>query len=373
MGAAAGCLACALLVVNNLRDIPSDTVAGKRTLGGAPRRRARPAQLYVALLALAFVCARRRRALAAVGAPRTRSGASAASAATSFVGSARPADPGAGGHRSPAAGLRRAGHLGLVLSRYVGARLASSCSPRLPSSPPPLARRLTHLHQRLSQRRSRSTKASGRSRWTAWPAPSTIGSSAPGMAAASARRRRRTWRRARRRRRARACCSSPNRSHTGSWARCRPGAGSTPARRPCCGRGRRVRGRRAWRTTAGPPTGPQERLDAVALDRRRQPSRRRPSAGSLGLVLDARRRADQHEPRSTSVGSVEGQPQAQPPAHRVADVRRSPAVGAEQRGCRPDVRAHGGRVAVARGVHRDDLVVVQPARRPRSPTTVRSG
>ena len=32
MGAGAGCLACALLVVNNLRDIPSDTLAGKRTL-----------------------------------------------------------------------------------------------------------------------------------------------------------------------------------------------------------------------------------------------------------------------------------------------------------------------------------------------------
>jgi 1,4-dihydroxy-2-naphthoate octaprenyltransferase len=32
MGCAAGCVACALLAVNNLRDIPTDTVAGKRTL-----------------------------------------------------------------------------------------------------------------------------------------------------------------------------------------------------------------------------------------------------------------------------------------------------------------------------------------------------
>jgi 1,4-dihydroxy-2-naphthoate octaprenyltransferase len=56
MGAAAGCLACALLVVNNLRDIPSDTVAGKRTLAvrlGDVRTR----QLYVGLLAAAFVLA----------------------------------------------------------------------------------------------------------------------------------------------------------------------------------------------------------------------------------------------------------------------------------------------------------------------------
>ena len=50
MGCAAGCLSCALLVVNNLRDIPSDTTAGKRTLAvrlGDARTRA----LYVALLA----------------------------------------------------------------------------------------------------------------------------------------------------------------------------------------------------------------------------------------------------------------------------------------------------------------------------------
>jgi len=55
MGAAAGCLACALLVINNLRDRPSDAAAGKRTLavriGDAPTR-----TLYIALLVTAFVC-----------------------------------------------------------------------------------------------------------------------------------------------------------------------------------------------------------------------------------------------------------------------------------------------------------------------------
>ena len=52
-GCAAGCLACALLVVNNLRDIPTDRIAGKRTLAvriGDRRTRA----LYVVLLAAAF-------------------------------------------------------------------------------------------------------------------------------------------------------------------------------------------------------------------------------------------------------------------------------------------------------------------------------
>jgi 1,4-dihydroxy-2-naphthoate polyprenyltransferase len=55
-GAVTGCLACALLVINNLRDIPTDRAAGKRTLavriGNARTRR-----LYIALVAVAFVAA----------------------------------------------------------------------------------------------------------------------------------------------------------------------------------------------------------------------------------------------------------------------------------------------------------------------------
>ena len=55
-GCAMGCLSCALLVVNNLRDIPTDAVTGKRTLavrlGDAPTR-----WLYVGLVAAAFVLA----------------------------------------------------------------------------------------------------------------------------------------------------------------------------------------------------------------------------------------------------------------------------------------------------------------------------
>jgi 1,4-dihydroxy-2-naphthoate octaprenyltransferase len=52
--AAVGCLATALLVVNNLRDIPSDTAAGKRTLAvklGDGRTRV----LYVVLIVLPFL------------------------------------------------------------------------------------------------------------------------------------------------------------------------------------------------------------------------------------------------------------------------------------------------------------------------------
>jgi 1,4-dihydroxy-2-naphthoate octaprenyltransferase len=54
VGSGAGALACSLLVVNNLRDIPTDRVAGKRTLavrlGDAKAR-----WLYVALVAASFV------------------------------------------------------------------------------------------------------------------------------------------------------------------------------------------------------------------------------------------------------------------------------------------------------------------------------
>ena len=55
-GIACGALACAILVTNNLRDIPTDTVAGKRTLA-VVLGDARTRLLYVALMAAAFVVA----------------------------------------------------------------------------------------------------------------------------------------------------------------------------------------------------------------------------------------------------------------------------------------------------------------------------
>jgi 1,4-dihydroxy-2-naphthoate octaprenyltransferase len=52
-GSVAGCLACALLVVNNLRDIPTDVQSGKRTLAVRVGER-RTRLLYVGLLIVAF-------------------------------------------------------------------------------------------------------------------------------------------------------------------------------------------------------------------------------------------------------------------------------------------------------------------------------
>ncbi|NUR93655.1 MAG: 1,4-dihydroxy-2-naphthoate polyprenyltransferase [Kribbellaceae bacterium] len=61
-----GAIACALLVANNLRDIPTDSVTGKRTLavvlGAANSRR-----LYAALVVLAFLLA----AISAIATPWT--------------------------------------------------------------------------------------------------------------------------------------------------------------------------------------------------------------------------------------------------------------------------------------------------------------
>ena len=54
MGSAAGALACALLVINNLRDIPTDREVGKRTLAVRLGDR-RTRWMYAALLGFAFM------------------------------------------------------------------------------------------------------------------------------------------------------------------------------------------------------------------------------------------------------------------------------------------------------------------------------
>jgi 1,4-dihydroxy-2-naphthoate octaprenyltransferase len=62
-GASTGCLACALLVVNNLRDIPTDTISGKRTLAvrlGDPRTRNLYSWLAIGALAGVVLCAANR-------------------------------------------------------------------------------------------------------------------------------------------------------------------------------------------------------------------------------------------------------------------------------------------------------------------------
>lgn len=69
-GCAAGCLACALLVVNNLRDIPTDREVGKRTLAvrlGDTRTRWFYVLLMVAAMVLVVTIAATARPWAALG------------------------------------------------------------------------------------------------------------------------------------------------------------------------------------------------------------------------------------------------------------------------------------------------------------------
>jgi 1,4-dihydroxy-2-naphthoate octaprenyltransferase len=69
-GCMAGCLACALLVVNNLRDIPTDREVGKRTMAvrlGDTRTRSFYLLLLVAAFALVVAIAVADRPLAALG------------------------------------------------------------------------------------------------------------------------------------------------------------------------------------------------------------------------------------------------------------------------------------------------------------------
>ena len=127
-GAGVGALACAILVANNLRDIPTDTVAGKITLAVRLGDR-RTRRFYAALVLLAVGAAGRRRR------------------AHHPVGAARPAVPGPrragvpdrarrrrrpGSH--PGAPADRAGRAGL------GGSAAGSASRRLSQSASSLAR-----------------------------------------------------------------------------------------------------------------------------------------------------------------------------------------------------------------------------------------
>ncbi len=111
MGCAVGSLACALLVINNLRDIPTDREVGKKTLAvrlGDQRTR----WFYVALIASAFVLSAVAAVLADTGAPRT-GGDPAGDQADQARARRRHggcADPGARRDRQAATGVGPPGH-----------------------------------------------------------------------------------------------------------------------------------------------------------------------------------------------------------------------------------------------------------------------
>ncbi len=108
MGCGAGALACALLVVNNLRDIPTDREVGKKTLAVRLGDR-RTRWFYVVLLDGGVHRGHRGRVLARAGAARTRLPPRSPSSRAGPCCAARPGRDligVLGAHRSPAAGLR---------------------------------------------------------------------------------------------------------------------------------------------------------------------------------------------------------------------------------------------------------------------------
>ena len=114
-GVACGALACAILVANNLRDIPTDTGAGKRTLAvvlGDPRTRV----FYALLVALAFVVA----VVLAAATPWSLLALLAAPLAVGPVGTVR----GGAGGRDLVPVLAGTGKLQLAYSALLAAGLA---------------------------------------------------------------------------------------------------------------------------------------------------------------------------------------------------------------------------------------------------------
>ena len=198
-----------------------------------------------------------------------------------------------------------------------------------------------------------------------WPAPATIASVASGTSAAM-----RSAAATNLASRAPATSSTGivsagRRSHSGSWV-------PVPARRrldarPADGVAAAVvepGGRRSAANSGWASQRVEERVEAVALDRRRpaRSSAARRAARSSASSMPGRR-ADQHEALD-EVGSGDGEVQAEPAAHRVADVRGPPAGRAEQVGAVDRSACDVGRAAVAGRVDGDDLVVARRGGRP---------
>ena len=204
-------------------------------------------------------------------------------------------------------------------------------------------------------------KASGCSRWAAWPAPGTVANvalRADGTGHAAPRA---------------ANCSSllagqhehghrqrgeliPQRLPA---CRCRPGGGWWPGRSTVL---RRRSSRSAASAGSAANSGcasqrsrnastPSRSSSVAPAPRRRAGGRPAPPASSIPAVApSSTRRVDQ-------VGPGQREVQRQPAAHRVADVGGPAAGGAEQRRARRSGRPHCRRAAVAGRVDEHDLVV----------------
>ena len=331
MGCAAGCLACALLVVNNLRDIPSDrSPASARwpcasAIGG---RGGCMSDCVAAAYVLVLVAA------------LWRPWVVLAVASAAFAVGTTDGDPAGRQWTGAAARARR--------DRPAATRLRRAGDGR------PRPQRVTPSHAF-----ERGDEVVGRSRWAVCPAPSMTASVASGIEPGDPLGEGdELGRRARRRRRAPASSAIGSRSHSG---RCVP----VPARRrldasPAASlRRRSSRPGSASVANSGWATQRSRKAStSVVLDGRCKCIVRGSACRSLGVVLDAGRGADQHEPLDElRVGRARGGGRAGHPSSSRRMWPRPPAAPSSSApASRPASIAR--RTAVARGVDRDDLEAI---------------
>ncbi len=242
------------------------------------------------------------------------------------------------------------GHAGLP--RWMVADLAT---------PGPSAGQAASGSRKLKTRRPSDP---GRSRWGAWPAPSTISRRAPGIDPATTAARSHADRiELGRPPPASGAAIDPSRSWTGSAVPC-PAPRRLAARpiarlRRRCGPepppGRRRAERPAWRGSAAPPRRRRRLRRRRARASRPCASSAGPAVASEGRVRDPGRGALQDQAADRG-RVVDGDPQGDPGAHRVADHDRPAghrAGRAGRRDRRPADRRRTGRDREARRTGRD--------------------
>ena len=212
-------------------------------------------------------------------------------------------DPRARRHRSPPARRRRARHdrpparLLAIRGRIESSDVAARSTMQRHSEAARRSGRAAGHQVDDSQASRAAVNASGRSRWTVWPAPGITTSVRAGE------QRRHPLGGARRTsgRRAPATISTGHADRRAAGPTAAP-ACPVPARRRLDASPATVLRRRSSRSGSASPANSgwatqrvEERLEPVALDRRRERVVGRPPGGALGGVVDAAGGADQHE------------------------------------------------------------------------------
>ena len=206
-----------------------------------------------------------------------------------------------------------------------------------------------------------SAVASGRSRWTLWPAPAICSNRAPGIVSRSRRPSSLNF--------GSAAAGEDQRRHVEGRealpqrflpARTRRAQARGQARRSVAEPvGALCRGRRQSREERIGQPFVDECLDADRFDARRQFLVGPATGAPLVVVIDSGRRTDEDQPLDELRMGERGV-QRHSSAHRIADVRRPTAVANEMVGALPQVGAELAGAPVPGQIHGDHTGVRQP-------------